>query len=36
MPLAMSSVNKTLNNSIKLPKQDINIDNDPGKYGALE
>ena len=36
MPLATSLVNKTLKNSMNLPKQDINIDNDPGKDGAVE
>ena len=36
MPIATSLVNKTLKNSMKLPKQDINIDNDPGKDGAVE
>ena len=36
MPLATSLVNKTLNNSMKLPKQDKNINNDPGKDGVVE
>jgi hypothetical protein len=36
MPYVMSLVHKTLHNSIKLPKQDKYIDNDPRKDGAVE